>query len=266
MPGSTAGAHLPYPIPDDSVDVPRDVKNLADSLDPLVTQGAVPPGMMGLWPGSVAPVGWAIMDGGTVASGPNPGLTALFGATGGFVTIPDMRNNFAVGAGTLALLATAGAASVALTVPNLPVHNHAVTDPGHNHTTVGAGGHSHTGTTAGSNQSLDHSHAFQDGRSVPSWQAGWNSWLVAAAGGAGVVPDTPGAGLGSAAYIGTTGGVNGGHAAINHDHAFSTNAVGDHAHVVNSNGTGISTQNTGGGTTHENRPPCRAINFIIRLG
>jgi hypothetical protein len=33
MPGATANLALPYPIPDDSVDVPRDVKALADKLD-----------------------------------------------------------------------------------------------------------------------------------------------------------------------------------------------------------------------------------------
>ena len=34
--GSTPILHLPYPIPDDTVDVPRDIKALADRLDPLL--------------------------------------------------------------------------------------------------------------------------------------------------------------------------------------------------------------------------------------
>lgn len=267
MPGTTANAHLPYPIPDDSVDVPRDVKNLADSLDPLVSQGAVPAGSMVMWPGVVAPAGWAIMSGQQVSAASNPGLAAMFGATGGQVTIPDMTNTFPVGAGTgVALLATAGAASVALTTAQLPIHNHGVTDPQHSHTEAAAPNHSHNGTTGGNNQNLDHAHSFQDGRSVPSWPAGWNSWLVAAAGGAGVVPDTPGTALGGAAYIGQSGGIIGGGGVIAHDHAFNTSSNGAHSHAINNSGTGISIQNAGLGATHENRPPCRGVNFIIRLG
>jgi hypothetical protein len=36
MPGSTPNLNLPYPIPGDTVDVPRDVQALAAALDPIV--------------------------------------------------------------------------------------------------------------------------------------------------------------------------------------------------------------------------------------
>src|SRR4051794_13713747 len=36
MPGTTTRLALPYPTPDDTVDVPRDVQALAQKLDPLV--------------------------------------------------------------------------------------------------------------------------------------------------------------------------------------------------------------------------------------
>jgi hypothetical protein len=35
--GATARLALPYPVPDDNVDVPRDVKALTDKLDPNIT-------------------------------------------------------------------------------------------------------------------------------------------------------------------------------------------------------------------------------------
>ena len=44
MPGSTPRLILPYPVPDDTVDVPRDVKALADKLDGISDLGVPYPG------------------------------------------------------------------------------------------------------------------------------------------------------------------------------------------------------------------------------
>jgi hypothetical protein len=42
--GTTPNQHLPYPVPEDSADIPRDIKALADALDALfaVTGAALP--------------------------------------------------------------------------------------------------------------------------------------------------------------------------------------------------------------------------------
>lgn len=46
MPGTTPRLALPYPVPDDTVDVPRDVKALADKIDTLPEVGIAPYGAL----------------------------------------------------------------------------------------------------------------------------------------------------------------------------------------------------------------------------
>jgi len=83
---------------------------------------AIPPGTILMWSGSVSniPQGWALCDG-----------------TNG---TPDLRDRFIVGAGGgYAVGATGGAATVTLTVEQMPSHSHGVNDPGHGHYCVGSG-------------------------------------------------------------------------------------------------------------------------------
>jgi microcystin-dependent protein len=197
---------LPYPTPDDTVDVPRDVSALANAIDPL---GVVPVGAMMLWGTAVAPAGWLLANGQQVDSATNPGLAALLGQTAGKVTIPDMRDTFPVGAGpTMALGAVGGTSTVGLTLAQLPAHDHG-------------------GKTQLADRSLTHSHTL----------------------------DTAGQGVSS----GSGGGYNGTMSPNSGVSVGATNAAAtpDHQHVISA---------AGGGQAHENRPPFRALNFIMRAG
>lgn len=216
MPGTTPNLQLPYPTPDDTVDVPRDVKALADALDPL---GSVPVGAFMMWPTAVAPLNWLLMQGQKVAASLYPQLAALLGQdANGLVTITDMRDVFPAGAGpTMALGQAGGAASVALGVTNLPAHNHG-------------------GKTLVTDRSMAHLHPVTDPGSGgvcvgTQWFNGaFANFQLAGAGGAGwMTVDGP---------TGTAGSP-------------------DHMHGITSEG---------GNIAHENRPPFRAVNFIIRAG
>jgi microcystin-dependent protein len=204
MPGQTTTLHLPYPVPGDTVDVPRDVAALANAIDPL---GVVPIGAMLMWPTAVAPGGWLLMQGQKVAAATYPALAAMFGQDGsGNVTIPDMRDTFPVGAGATALGTTGGAASVALSTAQLPSH-------------------AHGGLTGFRDRNQSHSHAIS------------GQWAI----------------LDVAQQATGTG-----------PKAFAQSAItvdptdpADHKHTITAEG---------GGGAHENRPPFRAVNFIIRAG
>jgi microcystin-dependent protein len=214
MPGTTPRLQLPYPTPDDTVDVPRDVKALADKLDPM---GTVPVGYMGMWPTSVAPTGWLLMQGQQVDAATYPGLAALFGVNAGLVTIPDMRDLFPVGAGANAVGATGGAASVGLVEANNGPHAHLF-----------------SGTTGARDRSQNHGHgAHAYGYSVAVGGGPSAYWALAA----GLPYEAP-----------TSIAIDGADPA-DHYHPFS-------------GGTDV----RGSGVPHENRPPFRAVNFIIRAG
>lgn len=209
----TPTLQLPYPEVTDSANVPRDIKALADAIDPL---GVAPVGAMFMWPAASAPADvdgtgralWLMCNGQAVSAATYPKLAALLGQVGGNVTLPDYRDTFPVGAGpTMALGSTGGASAVGLTVAQLPTH-------------------SHTGKTLGADRALVHSH------------------LVHTAG-------TPVGAGGGASFTGI---------AKNSGTVWGETQDGnapDHLHVIPAEG---------GGATHENRPPFRAINFIMRAG
>lgn len=93
----------------------------------LASGDSVPRGGIIMWSGSVAtiPAGWALCDG--------VQRTALDGT---LVTPPDLRDRFVVGAsasGGYAVGSAGGSATHTLTLAELPLHSHAVTDPGHTH-------------------------------------------------------------------------------------------------------------------------------------
>jgi microcystin-dependent protein len=81
-----------------------------------IGNGPVPAGGIIMWSGLITsiPAGWVLCDG-----------------TNG---TPDLRDRFIVGAGgSYARNSTGGSNSVALTVNEMPSHNHGIVDPGHNH-------------------------------------------------------------------------------------------------------------------------------------
>jgi hypothetical protein len=113
--GATPNLSLPYPVPDDSVDVPRDIQALATALD---AGRAVPVGSLLMWPTAAPPTGFLVCNGSTVSSATYPALAAVLGEAGGLVTLPDLRDTFPVGAGpTMALGSKGGAAAVTLSGP-----------------------------------------------------------------------------------------------------------------------------------------------------
>ena len=138
---------------------------------------------------------------------------------------PDLRNRFVVGAGgAYAVDATGGADSVTLSTSEMPAHSHAGS-------TNSAGSHTHTGST---NTTGAHTHTVgQYGdfiRTTTSVMA------------AGYEPAQSNVSTSSAG---------------NHSHSLSTDAAGSHTHTV-------SVGNTGGGASHENRPPYYALAYIMK--
>ena len=100
-----------------------------------ISRGAVPIKAIIMWSGTETEaqelVGWALCTGGTQNG----------------ITIPDLRDRFIVGAGTAyAIGNTGGAATVALSIAEMPTHSHSITvnDDSHNHTGTATGGeHTH---------------------------------------------------------------------------------------------------------------------------
>jgi len=104
--------------------------------------------------------GWLMCDGQAISKTLYPRLYTIlgnrFGETATTFNLPDLRGRMPFGAGgALGLMAVGGAASVTLSVDQMPEHGHAVTDPGHGHAFT-ANPHSHTITDPG------HIHTLTD--------------------------------------------------------------------------------------------------------
>lgn len=173
------------------------------------------------------PAGGIIMWSGSTGSIPS-GWFLCNGSNG----TPDLRNRFVVGAGgSYGVGATGGADSVTLSTSQMPAHSHSGS-------TSSAGSHSHTfsGTTSTIG---DHTH--------DEYHYSTNG-------------SGDGVGPGASCCGGTVkdGGINTGPAG-SHSHTFSgtTNSTGAHTHTV-------SVGNTGGGASHENRPPYYALAYIMK--
>lgn len=120
-----------------------------DANKPILLQKIVEIGTIVMWSptAGAVPSGWAVCSGQT--------LTRTDGA--GTIVAPDLRDKFIVASGaTYAQGSTGGSTSyttssngghshtgttggTALTVAQIPSHNHGVTDPGHTHTYVNGG-------------------------------------------------------------------------------------------------------------------------------
>jgi microcystin-dependent protein len=245
MPGTTPNLGLPYPTPGDTVDVPRDVKGLADAVDGV---GVVPIGTMMMWPTAVAPNGWLLCKGqANIPAATYPALAAVLGATGGMVNMPDFTDRFPIGTGASAPLAAGGANSVTLTGRQSGIRAHS-----HGGAVVSAGSHSHGSATGVSNQSMDHDH--DAGVMRAGWPAGVpNNWPVSLGTGLSV----PGSNVQGATFVPNSGGVAGGPIALtNHTHAIV--ADGAHSHTINAEAEAAALDSI------DKRPSFRAVNFIIR--
>lgn len=118
--------------------------------------GTVTSGMMMPFGGSVAPVGFLICDGSAVSRETFSSLFTAIGTTWGAgdgsttFNIPDTRGRVLIGAGgAYPVGATGGSSTLTLTIPNLPVHNHNIIDPGHVHTAMVPASNVTAGAAAG---------------------------------------------------------------------------------------------------------------------
>ena len=173
------------------------------------------------------PAGGIIMWSGSTGSIPS-GWFLCNGSNG----TPDLRNRFVVGAGgSYGVGATGGADSVTLSTSQIPAHSHSGS-------TSSAGGHNHTfsGTTS---EIGDHTHDEYHYHTNGSG-------------------DGPGPGASCCGGAIEDGGIDTGPAG-SHNHTFSgtTSSAGAHTHTV-------SVGNTGGGASHENRPPYYALAYIMK--
>lgn len=202
----------------------------------------LPAGLITMWSGAVnaVPAGWALCNGSNGT--------------------PDLRNRFIVGAGsTYSVGSTGGANSVTLTTAQIPAHNHSVTvnsGGSHNHSasTGSAGSHSHSGST---NSTGNHRHSWIY-RTGSGSATGYSSQ-----------PTTSGNGQSNSTqslWTNNTGMQSTG----SHSHSLSINSNGAHTHTVSVASGGAHTHsassaNTGGGGSHENRPPYYALAYIMKL-
>lgn len=139
---------------------------------------------------------------------------------------PDLRDRFVVGAGsTYAVGNTGGANSVTLTESQIPAHTHVITTSG---SAATAGAHTHTLTDPG--------HAHSDVR--------YQSLLGGLSGG--------GSGWAGTTNVNTASATTG----------ITMASAGDHTHVITVTATAAS---TGGGQSHENRPPYFALAYIMKV-
>lgn len=115
--------------------------------------GGVPPGFIGHTASATIPQGWLLCDGSAVSRSTFArlftALGTLYGTGDGSTTfnVPDLRGRAIFGKDSASRITVAGGnfdgtvlggtgglQNHVLTTPELPAHNHAITDPGHTHT------------------------------------------------------------------------------------------------------------------------------------
>lgn len=266
--GRTPIGDYPFPIPDDTVDYPRDMEALARAIDPNAV--AVIVGEIRSFGLAAAPARWVPCDGRALEQADYPELFEGLGSrwnTGGEsptqFRVPAIADRAIVGAGpTHAVGSTWGAEAVTLNTSQIPSHSHTGatgTDyPDHVHyvsayTGTETADHAHSGTTAGdypdhahvTGMSVGASHSLPVNASGPQWNAPGTSWTNYGSGGA----------------------------TARHQHDFGTsgrNAA--HQHLLQANSGGASARHThgiaaeGGGGSHNNAQPSIALLVCIYAG
>lgn len=205
--------------------------------------------------------GWALCD----------GQTYISPITGNNVTTPNLLDKFVICTGpTYALDSTGGTATETLTVPQIPAHAHTLTDPGHTHDVTDPG-HNHAATSAAHSHTITaapHTHVLGDsGDHTHDVQVQNQGTGDRSGGGTSTAED------GATTYTTTAGG--------NHTHGVGSTTVAvtaanTTASVSVSNAfvgitetetedTGITMSNTGGGLPHNNIPPYYSSIMIMKL-
>ncbi len=102
----------------------------------------VPQGVIVMWSGTTIPAGWALCDGQQYTKN-----------DGSFVTTPDLRERFIVGAGGDNSSVTGSAYAIGANGgSNSSAHTHSIDPPNQ---TISGGDHQHTGTTSGPSGTYD---------------------------------------------------------------------------------------------------------------
>ena len=112
-----------------------------DKIDTQVyvnQQGMSPIGAVTMFAGATAPTNWLICDGRSLSTAaPYDKLFAVlqyaFGGSGANFSLPNLVQNFPLGAGPNPVGTNGGAFAVTLATANLPAHAHSITDVAHNH-------------------------------------------------------------------------------------------------------------------------------------
>lgn len=249
--GRTPIGNYPFPIPDDSVNAPRDFEALATAIDG--NAAAVIIGEVRQFGLATAPPRWLVCDGAAKEQAAYPELYAAMGGqfnTGGETPtqfrLPAITGRVVVGAGagagltSRALAARWGSEAVTLAITQVPAHNHAGV------TGTDSPDHAHSGNTG--TESADHSHfpgalggyicvdgSLTQGSTAP--QAGHTPAILA----------------NSVSRQTATSGRS-----ASHYHAFNTSgASARHSHSIPSQG---------GGGAHDNTPPSIALLVCIYAG
>jgi microcystin-dependent protein len=218
-------------------------------------QSGVPIGSGALWFTATPPTNWLICNGSSLSTAaPYDKLFAAigytYGGSGANFNLPSLVDKFPIGAGSNALAASGGAATVTLDTTMVPPHAHPIVDLAHNHS-INQSPHNHGDPT--------HTHGASAGDSG-THAHGSNLMRFVGSGGS--------LGVGTAPNNVSTGNTDAANApGVN----VTVNAAGTGIQAntipisLNASGTGLSTtQNTGGGVAHNNMPPFVGINFIIK--
>ena len=183
MAGQTTRLALPYPVPDDTTDVPRDVKALAEKLDQVVVTPDA--GDLKFSARTSEHGAWIKADGRTLIAGSYDALrNALiadgspFGADAGNPKLPDLRGRTAVGAGSgVGLTARAagqrgGAESHVLSIAQMPSHAHGGStywgDRGHSHQYQAD---AHAGTASFAGGGVGHNYEYNYTANTGDWSS-----------------------------------------------------------------------------------------------
>ena len=155
-------------------------------------------------------------------------------------TVPNFTDKFIYAKGAKALGANGGAETHALTEAELATHAHGVTDPTHGHGASYTGASDRGMATGGRN--TGHQHQF------------WYDISSAVGTARGTIRNA-----GEGAYAAWVGGEN-----VDHAHG----GVTDHLHgppTIYGAATGISVNNNGSGTAHNNMPPYVVSAIIVKV-
>jgi len=221
----------------------------------------LPAGVIVPYAGATAPNGWLLCDGTlqnrTTQAALFAAISTTYGAGDGSTTfgIPDLRGRVPVGkaaSGTFNTLGgTGGAETHAITIAEMPNHDHGGVTGGSGTLTTGteSADHTHSGSTGG--RSAAHSHSFTiDG----------DTFLAGNAGTQKIIRDVNGV---FGATTGSTVSTSTGTESSDHTHSFTTGGrSAAHTHTIASHTHTVSAQ--GSGTAMSLIQPFQVVNYIIK--